>query len=169
MISKAEWVDILFVNKARVLKHIQTRCSRSSSGCLLWSGAVTCGYPVVSIKTSQGWRAIRVSRFLLALADKLDISDETQEACHSCDTPNCLEFEHLFPGTGSQNMQDALKKGRIKVPKLFGEKHPRSRFTSVQVSEIRVSKLPQRELANKFGVSKYAIWSIQKGLTRRLG
>ena len=33
-------------------------------------------------------------------------------ACHSCDTPACVEERHLFHGTQLDNVHDALAKGR---------------------------------------------------------
>lgn len=34
------------------------------------------------------------------------------QACHYCDVPNCIEPEHLWEGTQTQNQRDAWKKGR---------------------------------------------------------
>jgi hypothetical protein len=33
-------------------------------------------------------------------------------ACHKCDTPLCVNPEHLFEGTRKDNQQDSIKKGR---------------------------------------------------------
>lgn len=35
-------------------------------------------------------------------------------ACHSCDNPGCVNPNHIWPGTPSQNTLDAFNKGRMK-------------------------------------------------------
>lgn len=35
------------------------------------------------------------------------------EICHHCDRKGCFNPEHLFEGTHSDNMKDAIKKGRL--------------------------------------------------------
>lgn len=36
-------------------------------------------------------------------------------ACHTCDNPNCVNPDHIFPGTMSENILDAVAKGRHKA------------------------------------------------------
>lgn len=36
--------------------------------------------------------------------------------CHSCDNRLCVNPNHLFLGTQKDNMQDCLRKGRLKIP-----------------------------------------------------
>jgi len=37
-------------------------------------------------------------------------------ACHHCDTPQCVNPDHLFAGTNQDNRDDAANKGRLKRP-----------------------------------------------------
>lgn len=37
--------------------------------------------------------------------------------CHHCDVGNCIEPEHLYEGTYSQNMRDAHERGRVSPSK----------------------------------------------------
>ena len=41
---------------------------------------------------------------------------EELHACHTCDNPSCCNPAHIWPGTRSQNFQDASRKGRLHVP-----------------------------------------------------
>ena len=38
---------------------------------------------------------------------------EGNDICHTCDTPGCVNPHHLFAGTRKDNIQDAIKKGRM--------------------------------------------------------
>jgi hypothetical protein len=72
--------------------------------------------------------------------------------CHECDNPRCVRPDHLFLGTRSDNMQDALKKGRF----ITGEDHAHSKLTAEQVKMIRASTERTSVLARRFQVSYMA-------------
>jgi hypothetical protein len=87
--------------------------------------------------------------------------------CHSCDNPPCVNPEHLFLGTHSENMADMVSKGRGNI----GERHGRSKLTSTQVAEIRsllsVGELTCTQIASRYGVKHGCISNIRTG--RRWG
>lgn len=49
---------------------------------------------------------------------------EGKYACHTCDTPSCVNPKHIWPGTQAENMQDAVSKGRKKKGDLCKRGHP---------------------------------------------
>lgn len=81
-----------------------------SGECWIWTGTIRAGYGIVAIvkdgkKTTAGthrlsyeWRHGPVPTGLFVL--------------HSCDTPLCVNPDHLFVGTHKQNMDDMRSKHR---------------------------------------------------------
>lgn len=77
------------------------------SGCWIWLGGLQpSGYGI--------FRRTRAHRLAWELY-KGEIPDG-KSVCHRCDIPSCVNPEHLFIGTQQENMVDAFKKGRLKVP-----------------------------------------------------
>lgn len=84
---------------------------------------------------------------------------------HTCDNPPCVNIDHLLIGTHSDNMQDALDRGRIRV----GEDTPTAKLTNEQADEIkrrRESGERGSDLAREFGVTPSTVCDIYKGRTR---
>jgi hypothetical protein len=102
--------------------------------------------------------------------------------CHSCDVRACCNPDHLWLGTQSDNIKDAIAKGRAVGPPLttlHGEDNPRVKLTETQVREIRAlwdahghkgsgrgpryeGRVTVSELASRFGVSRSKIHQIVK-------
>lgn len=80
--------------------------------------------------------------------------------CHSCDTPSCVNPDHLFLGTVSDNMADMTAKGRQRCPK--GEEHLKSKLTSDQVRAIRQDDRIFRVIAADYGVTRTLIGLIKR-------
>ena len=79
------------------------------NGCWIWTSTINqYGYGILNIGRNG---KIIASRLSLQLATGK--SGEGLFACHSCDQPACINPEHLFWGTQSDNMRDAAAKGRL--------------------------------------------------------
>ena len=91
------------------------------------------------------------------------------DVCHKCDNRICVNPSHLFVGTRYENMQDALRKGRIargdQLPPRWGEHGTASKLTAQQIVIIRASSDPSKDLAIRFGVTSDNINRIRRNNT----
>lgn len=81
-----------------------------NSGCWLWLGYLSGGKYKYAV-WGQGKERRQVSHLALLLRG-IEVP-RGFDACHSCDTPLCVNPDHLFVGTRKDNMQDARAKGRL--------------------------------------------------------
>jgi hypothetical protein len=88
--------------------------------------------------------------------------------CHKCDTPACVNPDHLFLGTHADNNRDMRNKGRyVAIPVARGEDCHLTKLTTEQVLRIRGDIRIGREIAKDYGVSTAAIYAIQNRKTWR--
>lgn len=80
--------------------------------------------------------------------------------CHTCDTPACVNPDHLFLGTSDDNMKDKIAKGRSRV--AFGEAAGKAKLTEKQIVEILQDPRPYTAIASDYGVKSSTIGSIKQ-------
>ncbi len=86
--------------------------------------------------------------------------------CHKCDTPRCVNPNHLFLGTSKENTQDAVSKDRMHRP--FGEKSNGAKLTEADVRKIlamHASGMSARAIARDFPVGGQSVRNIIRGIT----
>lgn len=79
---------------------------------------------------------------------------------HRCDNRLCVNPDHLFLGTRSDNQRDMVEKGRS--VNLRGEQHGMAKLTAEQVLEIRTSPIGAKGWAKRYGVKRSIILAIRK-------
>ncbi len=147
-------------------------------GCQLWTACIAgpdSPYGRFSVNRTNAHHHFVASR----LAYFLYTGDQPGElfVCHTCDNPLCVTKEHLFLGTNTDNMQDAVAKGRKgwgkeknpwythpeNMPR--GTKHPKSKLTDDKVREIlkrTAAGERQRDIAKSLGVSQHLISLVHR-------
>ena len=136
--------------------------ARQEGDCLIWTKAMQ----------SPGYGVLRVGhRNLLAhRASWLLTNGDIQPGLcvlHRCDNPACIDPDHLFLGTRTDNSIDKIKKGRQgRGDKMAhkGATNGRAKLNDEQVLLIRKiyreGGVTHRELAKEFGVAHSLIGRI---------
>lgn len=127
-----------------------------TDGCWNWTAGVSeKGYGLFSVN-NRNRRAHRVSYEM-----HCEPIPPGMQVLHKCDNPRCVRPDHLFLGTGADNMADKVAKGREAHVGVQGEKHPRAKLTNEQVLAIRSMSGSEGGIAGLFGVSVRAINDIR--------
>ena len=138
---------------------------RGPDECWLWTGSQDKdGYGVFHVPVGGGrQKKVRSTRY--AYEHWVGPVPDGRIMCHTCDNPPCVNPAHLFPGTPSDNTQDAMAKGRWNPPR--GTRNSRAVLTEDQVRAIRALYVPRkfsfRRIARVLGVSEYATKEVIQG------
>lgn len=128
-------------NQATFQSHVEKLATEC--GCWIWTGCERGkGYGVIDF----GKGGLIASRIAYAL--RFGCAPEGVLVCHRCDTPSCVNPDHLFLGTHKDNRVDSVQKGRVPVgddhwanrmPELVsrGEKNGMAILTEEVVRNIR--------------------------------
>lgn len=142
------------ISAARRLEHYSY--PEPTTGCLLWIGFVSStGYGKLSIRR-DGRVAPRLAHRVAYELTKGPIP-EGLCVCHKCDTPPCINPDHLFLGSHQDNNQDMARKGRARAACLT-EDDVRGIIAALARGERHA------QIAARYGVSAT---SIDRIATRR--
>ena len=127
--------------------------------CWLWTGAIGHHYGQIQ-NNGTLCPAHRVSWIL-----KYGEIPKGLQVLHRCDVPLCVRPSHLFLGTQSDNIRDAMKKGRYKV--MVGSLNGKALFSESEITELR--KLAQRGVSFQSLADKHKVHvkTIEKIVGRR--
>lgn len=147
---------------AAVIARFHSKYERGS-GCWLWQASkYRNGYGQIALGRSNGrFRATQAHRVAFALAH-----GAVPAGCvvmHTCDTPACVNPDHLRLGTQGDNNRDCASKRRYPVARPWLRK-----LSDAQVHEILNSTERSVRLAERFNVSKSCISLIRHGQRRKV-
>ena len=110
----------------------------------------------------DGKKNVRAHRFSFMLANGGIASGAV--VCHRCDTPSCVNPDHLFAGNQSDNLLDAVSKGRV------GTREDSQLYVGVVTDEVaekiraeRRAGISNRETAARYGVSEGYCSEVARG------
>lgn len=124
----------------RFMKYVECE---PNTGCWLWRGGVNNdGYA----KFWDGQKRVKGHRYALRYEGPLQVN-------HTCGVRNCVNPDHLYVGTQSDNMRDRLREGN----------HPRAKFDRATIEAVLAAEGTQVEIGARFGVSRSVVGQIKRG------
>ena len=143
------------------------------SECLMWTGSKTkAGYGRIALRENGVSKTVFAHRFIYICCK----GQIPKSLCvlHSCDTPSCVNIEHLFLGTHKENTNDMCKKGRHRNGhlKLRGENHWKNKLSNEDI--IKIKKMIKhgimlKDIAKEYGVHPATITNIKLNKVRKYG
>ena len=119
-----------------------------TDGCWLWTGGLTTSGYGILYTSKQDKPRRRLAHRLMYEIEHGPIPDGLF-VCHRCDNPPCVNPDHLFLGTASDNMQDMLSKGRQGRAKTCAGGHPwtpeSTRYVGLNGRTVRRCRICRRE------------------------
>jgi len=104
----------------------------NDSGCWIYPTKNSKGYSQFNFRGEKGLgHRISYREFKGKLEPSLCV-------CHKCDTPQCVNPDHLFLGTYKENIADGINKGRIKHIGRKGSVEGWTKLTDIQISQARL-------------------------------
>ena len=132
-----------------------------TSGCWIWIGAcLKDGRGNITREINGKKKSIRASRFSYeAFVGPIPTG---MLICHKCDTPSCVNPQHLYCGTSKDNYWDSRNKNRHYVRNRSN--HSLNKLSDEDIKYIKDNHATEStsSLANRFGVAFTTISNIRK-------
>lgn len=122
-----------------VIRFHQNYIPEPMSGCWLWTG----------FEHHNGYGGLMIKN-VTVLAHRLSWQIHNGPipkglcVCHKCDTPFCVNPDHLFLGTNKDNIHDAIRKGRIDFSERT-KKQRRNKINGRFVKKSAITNYLERE------------------------
>lgn len=144
---------------ADFVSRIMRRTVPNDSGCIEWQGATgKKGHG----RINYGGR-LYSPHCVIWVAHHGQIPSG-QLVCHKCDNPRCVNIEHLFLGSFSDNVRDMIAKGRNSQKR--GAQHKLATHTdadAIRVRELWLQGWSQREIVAISGCARAFIMKVLSG------
>ena len=142
--------------KERAIKNFWKKVTKTDS-CWIWNGA----------KNEEGYGFFGTGKFGSKSSHRFSwelINEKIpkgKELCHTCDNPSCVNPQHLFIGSHTDNMRDAAKKNRF--PLRYGLDHPRGKWSGDMVTQMLdeyKNGINPKEIMDKYKIPRGTLWGF---------
>lgn len=133
----------------------------TEDGCRIWIGSLDeCGYGRTTFdRKLQRTHRVMWEYFNGKIPNNMVI-------CHKCDTPACINLNHLVLGTQKDNVKDMLIKRRANKAKGIRVNTCKLKENDIDIiRNMYANNISQYRIADLFNVSRQTIGAIIKGIS----
>jgi hypothetical protein len=146
------------LNSNIIKSRLLSKIVHVDSGCWIWTGQKSQkGYGVLQIQKKNKIKKYRAHR--LSYEVFKEPIPEGLYVCHSCDTPACINPDHLWVGTVQENNADKVAKQRGNT-RLSVEK-------VIEIKKMLAEGYSKYQIAEIYDVHPRTIFDIKTGRTWR--
>lgn len=143
------------IAKEKLQFRLLSKYKIDENNCWNFIGALRAGYGVLKINKKL------ISTHRLSYELFIGEIPDNKNVCHKCDNRQCVNPNHLFLGTQSDNMKDCFKKGRMVLPRTsrFKANHYPKNTTipeslALEIKQIVLNRSDKKliSIANDFNI-----------------
>ncbi len=132
------------VHSITLIDRLITKTRKEPSGCVVFTGSINrTGYG----RIGRGRHQVSMSAHRASYELFIGPIPAGLWVLHRCDNPPCVNPVHLFLGTGKDNTQDCIAKGRFIVGDHRGERHGMVKLKDADIPVIRARRAAGEKLA----------------------
>ena len=140
------------------LERLRIKSKRTHNGCVEWQGSRYKSRGKLSY--GQMWyEGKNTKAHRVAWIENKGPIPKGLNVLHSCDNRICVNPDHLFLGTHTDNMRDMIKKGRKAL--FYGEDNGKSKLTEEQVLAIRKDNRTNDAIARDYNIASPTVSTIR--------
>lgn len=140
-------------------ERFERKFERTPHGCWIWNAKTkNGGYGIIHVGGRHDGKWLYAHR--LSWEFYRDRIPDGLHVLHRCDNPSCVNPDHLFLGTQTENNRDRDRKGRQVAPR--GTKNGMAKLDEESIRFIRSSPLSSVKLEKMIGVDHTTICRIRR-------